>query len=72
MDIPTLLHVTEELELALQDIKSGHAKKMMRHAKWVYSFFKEENIQYVTPESVACHKSVIFPRLHNPFDVLSP
>ncbi|OWA51361.1 putative COMM domain-containing protein 2 [Hypsibius exemplaris] len=33
MDIPTLIHVTEELESALQDVKSTHAKKMMRHAK---------------------------------------
>jgi COMM domain len=33
MDIPTLVHVTEELELALQELKSGHAKKLMRHAK---------------------------------------
>ncbi|XP_055346750.1 COMM domain-containing protein 2-like [Paramacrobiotus metropolitanus] len=33
MDIPTLLHVTEELEQALQDIKSNHAKRIMRHIK---------------------------------------
>ncbi|GAV03209.1 hypothetical protein RvY_13668 [Ramazzottius varieornatus] len=33
MDIPTLLHVTEELEQALREVKSTHARKIMRNIK---------------------------------------